>query len=120
MKFEEVLPLLKQGKKVHRKTWIYGDEFIFIRDNEIFHKEECPYTDVINSDDILADDWEPYCPELTVKDLKEAIKPCPDDAKVVYSDTWNHPLFGVIYDRVHNVVELCDKLRLKEYYADSK
>lgn len=116
MKFEEILPLLRQGNKVRRQSWLPG--YIYIENGLVKSSKQDAFD--LRTESILAEDWEPYCPELTVKDLKEAIESCPDDAKVAYSDTWNHPLFGVIYDRVHNVVELCDKLRLKEYYADSK
>jgi hypothetical protein len=66
MKFEEVLPLLRDGKKF-RKLHYCGDEFlsdryIYVKNNQIILVNECydveDYDYRLSSDDILAEDWE--------------------------------------------------------------
>lgn len=60
MKFEEVLPLLKEGKKIRRKGWAKSNLFIYLRETNIMEK----WSDNVERprrfyhSDILADDWE--------------------------------------------------------------
>ena len=48
MKFEEVLPALRERKEIKRKNWKSYLSY-FATDNDI---------DVLNLNDVLADDWE--------------------------------------------------------------
>ena len=62
MKFEEVLPTLREGKKIRRKDIVwqnyYGFLFISETENEIFSDNvwDCDYA--ITKEDLNADDWE--------------------------------------------------------------
>jgi hypothetical protein len=63
MKFEEVLPLLREGKKFRRLSWSnYDDKHICVYKNKIifcFIDFECDLEKFnLDSEDILADDWE--------------------------------------------------------------
>lgn len=70
MKFEEVLKLMRQGKKARRKEWAYKDQVaeqlfnskkIYLSDNN-FWLEVGAYAEPvdISNGDILADDWEEF------------------------------------------------------------
>ena len=56
MKFEDVLPALKEGKKVRRSLWP-KDEYIF-RVNNLVCNEKNDYWCPADFDNILRDDWE--------------------------------------------------------------
>ena len=62
MKFEEVLPTLREGKKIRRKEIVwqnyYGFLFVSEAENEILsdNARNCDYK--ITKDDLNADDWE--------------------------------------------------------------
>ena len=62
MKFEEVLPALREGKKIRRKDIVwqnyYGFLFISETENEIFsdNVENCDYK--ITKEDLNSNDWE--------------------------------------------------------------
>ncbi|KRM05562.1 MAG: DUF2829 domain-containing protein [Liquorilactobacillus ghanensis] len=70
MKFEQALPLLRQGKKVVRQTWQGGEEYIFLVTKPVFASQpvnpyfliktnETPALSMFQptSCDLLADDW---------------------------------------------------------------
>ena len=56
MKFEEVLPALKNGKKIRRKSWGRVRSFIIIKDDSLVDDYRCNV--VIYAYDLKADDWE--------------------------------------------------------------
>lgn len=55
MKFEEVLPALRKGKKIRRNFWWEGHYFKLTLD-EIVDQEKRVF--VLSRDDLFADDWE--------------------------------------------------------------
>ena len=55
MKFEEVSPALREGKKIRRKCMPYG--YYHIKNNHIVDEYGELYTFAVASD-ILQDDWE--------------------------------------------------------------
>ena len=55
MKFEEILPELKAGKKIKRKCMPYG--YYHIENNHIVRENGDLYTFKVEAD-ILQDDWE--------------------------------------------------------------
>ena len=61
MKFEEVLPAFREGKKIRRKDIVWENYFgfLFISDteNEIFSDSVGYYYEITKSD-LNADDWE--------------------------------------------------------------
>ena len=62
MKFEEVLPALREGKKIRRKDIVwrnyYGFLFISETENKIFSDNVDNYDYKIIKEDLLAEDWE--------------------------------------------------------------
>lgn len=56
MKFEEVLPALREGKKIRRKSWGRVRSFIIIKDDSLVDDYRCNV--VIYAYDLKADDWE--------------------------------------------------------------
>ena len=77
MKFEEVLPALREGKKVRRKSWREG-EYLKI-DGEYLERKDCAllerklFTD-FSLTELLANDWE-ICEEpLLTEEEKKFIK----------------------------------------------
>lgn len=71
MKFEEVLPFLREGKKIRRKYW-KPYEYIELKEKILNEKGEYY---IIFLNDILCDNWELYQEEpLLTKDEKEFIK----------------------------------------------
>ena len=56
MKFEEVLPALREGKKVRRKSWGRVHSFIIIKDDSLVDDYHCNVG--IYAYDLKADDWE--------------------------------------------------------------
>lgn len=56
MKFEEVLPSLRKGKKIRRKSWGRVHSFIIIKDDSLVDDYRCNV--VIYAYDLKADDWE--------------------------------------------------------------
>ena len=56
MKFEDVLPTLKEGKKIRRKSWGRVRSFIIIKDDSLVDDYRCNV--VIYAYDLKADDWE--------------------------------------------------------------
>jgi hypothetical protein len=66
MTFEQILPALKQGKKVRRKGW-KKEEYIYARSSSVsaqecwwFNDEEGHAMCTMNPSVIFADDWEIY------------------------------------------------------------
>jgi hypothetical protein len=58
MTFEEVLPLLKQGKKIRRSGW-HKEFFIVILNDCVAEYSEEGYTHPeLWTEDFLAEDWE--------------------------------------------------------------
>lgn len=55
MKFEEVLPALKEGKKIRRRAWLDAD-YIYIRNGSIVDNDGDSFE--IDFSIILNDDWE--------------------------------------------------------------
>lgn len=62
MKFEEVLPALREGKKIRREDTVwqnyYGFLFISETENEIISDNVWDYDYTITKEDLNADDWE--------------------------------------------------------------
>ena len=56
MRFEEVLPALREGKKIRRKSWGRVHSFIIIKDDSLVDDYRCNV--VIYAYDLKADDWE--------------------------------------------------------------
>lgn len=56
MKFEEVLPALREGKKIRRKSWGRVHSFIIIKDDSLVDDYHCNVG--IYAYDLKADDWE--------------------------------------------------------------
>lgn len=67
MKFEDILPFIREGKKVRRTDWLQQDYMMLIT-NQYGDKEFIfrffPFTEVINrglaAHEVLAEDWEVY------------------------------------------------------------
>ena len=56
MKFEEVFPALRNGKKIRRKEWS-EEHFIYREGLSVYNEDGVDY-DFISSDQLLCDDWE--------------------------------------------------------------
>ena len=56
MKFEEVFPAFKEGKKIRRKVW-FEKQFIY-REGLSVYREDGGYYHVMSCDQLLRDDWE--------------------------------------------------------------
>ena len=56
MKFEEILPALREGKKIRRKSWGRVHSFIIIKDDSLVDDYHCNVG--IYAYDLKADDWE--------------------------------------------------------------
>lgn len=73
MKFEEVLPALREGKKIRRKdiVWgnFYGVLFISETENEILSDNVDNYDYKIIKEDLLAEDWEIVKEKVKLRDL---------------------------------------------------
>ena len=57
MKFEELLPALRDGRKIRRNFWWDGQYIIWNEDNEIVvgdTRETC----IFGKEDFTCDDWE--------------------------------------------------------------
>ena len=81
MKFEEVLPALREGKKVRRKSWGRVHSFIIIKDDSLVDDYHCNVG--IYAYDLKADDWEIVTEkkkvkirDLTEEEYKEYVKGC--------------------------------------------
>ena len=59
MKFEEVLPALREGKKIRRNNWC-KDGYIYINSNGEFENQSGKHPAIILNrlDDLEADNWE--------------------------------------------------------------
>lgn len=77
MKFEEVLPLLKSGRKIRRKDELwkkyYGSLFISETKDDILTESEIIDYYKITKEDLLTDDWEIVKEKHTVK-LRDLIE----------------------------------------------
>ncbi len=69
MKFEEVLPALREGKKIRRKSWGRVRSFIIIKDDSLVDDYRCNV--VIYAYDLEADDWEIVKKKVKLRDLTE-------------------------------------------------
>lgn len=72
MKFEEVLPDLRKGIKVRRKSWNKGNYIVVKEDNLIV--DENNYAIPFCIDDFSADDWEIFfiiAKKVKLRDLTE-------------------------------------------------
>ena len=60
MKFEEVLPALREGKKIRRKGIVLPDyySFIFIKDGKIVLNSDANNKYALDEEDLNANDWE--------------------------------------------------------------
>ena len=65
MKFEEVLPTLREGRKIRRKSWGRVHSFIIIKDDSLVDDYRCNV--VIYAYDLKADDWEIVTEKKKVK-----------------------------------------------------
>ena len=81
MKFEEVIPALREGKKIRRKSWGRVRSFIIIKDDSLVDDYRCNV--VIYAYDLKADDWEIVketkkvkLRDLTEKEYREYEKGC--------------------------------------------
>lgn len=57
MKFEEILPSLKEGREIRRKAWRKND-FIQVINDVIYNQNKD--SNSLGARDLLADDWELY------------------------------------------------------------
>lgn len=73
MKFEEVLPELREGKKVRIKDWFKG-EYIYFNKNKVILNQDDTRVDTISYFEIIYKDWEIYKEPLLTEDEKEFIK----------------------------------------------
>lgn len=77
MKFEEILPALREGKKIRRKDIVWQNYYGFLltseTENKIFsdNVDNCDYK--ITKDDLNADDWEIYQESLLTEEEKRFI-----------------------------------------------
>ena len=81
MKFEEVIPALREGKKIRRKSWGRVHSFIIIKDDSLVDDYHCNVG--IYAYDLKADDWEIVTEkkkvkirDLTEEEYKEYVKGC--------------------------------------------
>lgn len=62
MKFEEILPALRNGKKVRRESWHRADSITYEWDNDLSLCKDMPHGGYFNYhlplEDLNADDWE--------------------------------------------------------------
>lgn len=65
MKFEKALKLLRKGKHIRRKSWNTNNKYFFIKDGKVlvyiwesFFGFSITKDITINSDDLMANDWE--------------------------------------------------------------
>ena len=65
MKFEEVIPALREGKKIRRKSWGRVHSFIIIKDDSLVDDYHCNVG--IYAYDLKADDWEIVTEKKKVK-----------------------------------------------------
>lgn len=103
MRFEEVLPALREGKKVRRKSWNKRNYIVVKKDNLIV--DENDYAIPFCIDDFSADDWEIVeekkkvkLRDLTEEEFKKWFK---NDCCRKNEDEKKSDCFGCIY---HNVV----------------
>jgi hypothetical protein len=68
MKFEEILPALREGIKVRRKSWNKRNYIVVAKDNLIV--DENDYAIPFCIDDFSADDWE-IVKRVKLRDLTE-------------------------------------------------
>ena len=64
MKFEEILPLLKEGKKIRKASWFEGHYFKLASDG-IVDQDGKSFT--LGKDDLLYSDWEIFREKKKVK-----------------------------------------------------
>jgi hypothetical protein len=76
MKFEEVLPLLREGKYVKRKSW---------KDAKFAHRD-CAFV-TFDKDILDGDDWELYDPR-TYMNFLEAVKVAKETGKKLIRKSW--------------------------------
>ena len=74
MRFEEIIPVLKEGKKIKRKDWgkeEYITKHIFFVLEQIVTEKNGVYA--LTVDDLCADDWEVYkgTKKVSLRDLTE-------------------------------------------------
>ncbi len=58
MKFEEVLPALREGEKIKRKIWYEDINYIILNENKEIISFKWGIYDALSIKDLLADDWE--------------------------------------------------------------
>lgn len=118
MKFEEVLPALREGIKVRRKSWNKRNYIVVKKDNLIV--DENDYAIPFTLDDFYADDWEIVKEKKKVKlrDLTEEqfnkwiLKNCDN-----YDDKCEGCPFQKVYcDRNPNIDDWW--IRNKDLYSD--
>lgn len=74
MNFESILPLLRQGKKIRRKSWASGN-YIQLRNSLFLDQNNDCYT-LLHNNDILADNWELYQETMTFEEAIKHFKNC--------------------------------------------
>ena len=119
MKFEEILPDLREGIKVRRKSWNKGNYIVVKEDNLI--ADENNYAIPFCIDDFSADDWEIFFIEakkVKLRDLTEeqfnkwVLKNCDN-----YDDKCEGCPFQKVYcDRNPNIDDWW--IRNKDLYSD--
>lgn len=72
MKFEEILPALREGKKIRRKSWVDKRCYSFEGGNFIYYSNEPEiyFKQFMEEDILLADDWE-VVKKVKLRDLTE-------------------------------------------------
>ena len=77
MKFEEILPALREGKKIRRKDIVWQNYYGFLiiseTENKIFSDNADNSDYKITKDDLNTDDWEIYQESLLTEEEKRFI-----------------------------------------------
>ena len=113
MTFEQVLPALRQGKKIRRKSF-HPDNYLVNQFGELqdYSTEKCRFT-AIGLNDMFADDWEIvdepqcYCMDKYVCPIHRT-KPQP----IQSMDTLNYTssVDSLIIKKINEIIERINKL----------
>ena len=101
MKFEEVLPELREGKKVRIKDWFKG-EYIYFNKNKVILNQDDTRIDTISYFEIIYKDWEIYEEPLLTEDEKEFIK-----SVLSFINNKKIELIKIEYDELICLYRLC-------------
>ncbi len=100
MKFEEVLPALREGKKIRRTFW-NPKHYIELKGIHIYDNDTCKDYN-FNRYDFTCDNWEIYEEPLLRKDEKELIK-----GVLKFMKNRGIELIKIEYDELTRLYYLC-------------